>query len=68
MNEGMEFKDLKLDIIQLRFSHVFFTMQFFEDNPQCKGCERVEKRVMDYQLYPAVEENYCKTCDKYRWG
>ena len=64
----MNFKDLKLNNVQMMFSHVFFKMQFFEDNPQCKGCERVDKRVMDYQLYPAIEENYCKSCEKYRRG
>jgi hypothetical protein len=56
---------LKRDGLSLLFGQSYFRITFYETHPQCKGCKHIDMLIMDYEIYPAIKERHCKSCDNY---
>lgn len=60
-------KPLRMSPLSLLFAQSDFRMKFFEKNPQCKGCKRVDVITMDYGIYRRIiVPEYCSKCPKFK--
>ena len=58
--------DAKVDAIDMIINQSVFSVCFFKDNPQCRGCEHVEQLYMDFAMYNRwIKKDYCLKCKHY---